>query len=259
MWGKTKKIENEFLWKPLKPKYQDALMSKNFVIRESIDDGSNGLIDCLEIALQSDNIKIEAKYIKKNFGKFIKGLKFEKFAEIMGLYMKSHQDGFKRDWHPASIERKKELAHLIKQDVFFIGNDLETLYLMSMYLGVEFVVFDDRFKAKKIGDHPSIIYLMYDSKKQKYNIIGLKYYKKDKIITKAIFHKKDLPNDLKVIRNIRAYLLENAKKVFFKAIENKEKISMDELIDRVDNNVYLELDDNVRKQLKQLMKSWLTK
>lgn len=257
MWKSAKKVENEFLWKPLKPKYQDALMSKNFIIREPENDGSNGLIKCIEIALKSDKIKIDAKYIKKNFAKYVKNLDIEDFAKIMRIYIQSYQRGFARDWDPRSIEKQKELAYLIKEDGFFLGNDLETLYVMSEYLGVEFLVLDDNFKAKKVGDQPSIIYLMYDSEKEKYNIIGLKYYKKDKIISQALFHKNDLPNDLKVIRDIRTYLLENAKKVFFKAVEDKEKISMDELVKRVDDNVYLELTDEIRKQLRYVMTSWL--
>ena len=259
LWKSVKKVENEFLWKPLTPKFQDVLMSSNFVIRECGDDQNNCLINCIEIALKSDNIKIDAKYIKKNFTKYVKHLDIKDFIKIRQFYVKSLKEGFKREWDPRSILRQKELAYLIEEGEFFIGNDLETLYLMSMYLGIEFLIFDDKFKAKKIGDQQSIIYLFYDSKKNKYNIIGLKYYKKDKIVTQVIFNKKDLPDDIKVLRNIKTYLLENAKKVFFKAMENKESFAMDELVKRVEDNIYLDLDDNYRKQLENVMIFWLTK
>lgn len=260
MWKSVQKVNKEFLWKPLKPKFQNALMSSNFVIKECDTGSDNCIFKCLETALQSDNIKIEEKYIKKNFIKYIKNFKdIEAFKKIINLYIGSSQNGFKREWEPRAIAEPKELAKLMKETEFFVGNDYETLLFLSIHLGVEFMIFDEKFKARQVGNEPSIIYLYYDSKKEKYNIIGLKYYEENEIVTKAIFHKNDLPTEIKVIRDIRTYLLENAKKVFFKAMENKESFAMDELVKRVDDIIYLELDDNIRQQLEDQMVYWLTK
>ena len=64
MWKSVKKVEQEFLWKPLKPKFQNVLMTNNFIMKE-FDDSYNSLLNCFETAFQSDNMKIEKKYIHK--------------------------------------------------------------------------------------------------------------------------------------------------------------------------------------------------
>ena len=235
------------------------LMSDNFVIKECNSDNDNCLIKCLETAFLSDNIKMEKKYIHKKLVKNIKALKDNQFIDIIKGYIITFNQGYKRYCDPRSILKQKELANLVEEEEFFEGNDLATLYMISVCFGVEFLVFNESFKAKVIGNQPSIIYLFYDSKKGKYNIIGLKYYKKDKIITQALFHKNDLPSEIEFLRNIKAYLLEKAKRVFFKAMENKESFAMDELVKRVEDDIYFPLDDNYRKQLEEVMIRWLTK
>lgn len=258
MWKSIKKIKHEFLWKPLKSRFQKTMMSNKFVIRECGDQNGNCLLTCLEMAFQSDNIKMEKKYIYKRLIENVKNLNSVEFTHLINAYSATEQGGYIRFWEAKDIKKPKELANVIKkEDMFFQGNDIGTLYLISWCFKVEFIVFNEMYKAMRIGDQPSIIYLYYDSKSEKYSIIGLKYYTEKEIITLALFHKNNLPPEIGFLTNTNVYLIQMTKDIFLKAVEDKEILDKDKMVKKVEDNIFFQLNNMEKKQIGEILTNWI--
>lgn len=258
MFWKSIKIQEVALWKPLKPKFQNVLMSNKFVMKDCSGTIGNCLLSCLETAFQSDGIKIEKKYVYKNLIKNIKALDEFEFENVMDAYKLTEKEGFERFWETKYTKKKKDLVRVVKkEDMFFEGNDIGTLYLLSVCFKIEFIIFNEMYKSMKIGDHKSFVYLYYDSKAGKYSILGLKYYDGDDgIVTIALFNKDSLPMEIKFLTNMEAYIIEQTKRIFLNSIENNEEFDKGKLVKRVDNNIFINLTDRDREELGQVLIKW---
>ena len=254
-------IKNDkFSWKQLDEKWQDKLMSCNFMIKDCIGDG-NCQFRSIETALKNSGIKIDHTRLRSLIAKHIRHIPDEEFLLIIQNYIIEKENGeFIGKWNPEIIKNKREFIYQIKQPGFHFEGDNVTLSILSKVLKIDFLIFNNDFNIIDISNPDIfnekliILYYLRNSNYGHYMTIGLKN-KRDKII--SLFKRSKLPNVLSILLNKQTFLLEHIKRIFEKFNSINKKPTLNNIIAELENAIQFKLSKSDKQKVIKILRIWM--
>lgn len=261
-------IRMDFTWLPLNKKWSEKLMSKKFMEKDCIGDG-----DCqfrsIETALTNAGYKMDNNKLRRILGKYINKLPNEHFYNILQNYRIEKQNGeFKGGWNPFYVKTKRQFINNIVKSGFHFEGDSITLELLSKALGVDFIIFDNKYNITDLSDTENlndkliILYYTRDASSNNnghYKTIGLSMNetidnrKDNKILT--IFKRNKLPKEIDIILDKHTFLLEHIKELY--GGYNKEDVKLNKILYDIGEKLDIKLTSSDKKKIMVILRNWL--
>ena len=204
----AKKNKNKkFTWESLDERWNDILLSDNFVVKDCIPDG-NCQFRSLEEALKKTTLKMSHKKLRILIANYILTISDARYKEILDTYLSEKQNNeFIGKWNPTKIKTRKQFINEIKKSGFNFQGDNLTLVLLSEVLKIDFLIFNadshSILDINKSNKQIVILYYMRHGLSGHYNTVGLKNEKN----IKTLFLKNNLDDEINNILD---------KNIFFK-------------------------------------------
>jgi hypothetical protein len=223
---KVEKKQVIFEWEPMSSEWETKLLSKSFMIKDTIDDG-NSQFRAIETALIGFKNRSHIE-IRADIARYINKMPKIEFNNIIDLYKIEKDTGtFKSKWNPYKLNTKKDFNSEIKRPGRrFVGDNI-ILSLIPYILGIDFIVFDNNFSIIDLSN-PKLenkYYCILYSDNNVYKTIGLS--KGDSI--KTIFKKSKLPPELKLILDRELLIISHMKHIKSSSLHD----TLDDLSERL--------------------------
>lgn len=243
-------------WERLPKKWQQYLLSNNFLIRDVKGDG-NCQFRSINVALRNSEQNYSHLELRNLLANYIRNMEESKFIMIIENYKEEKENNqFEGEWDPNEIQTQEDLAKEIEKPGFNYEGDDITLSLLTDILSIDFVIFDN-YNVFNVGNNHNKFIILYRESDNTcsghYNIIG---FENDDIRPQTIFYKTDLPNELKTIldtdtlytthlqilyHSIRVFSVKNIFNYFkkFKTLNAHEKTKIRKISKDIVENEYL--------------------
>jgi hypothetical protein len=188
----------KFTWNKLDEKWEEILLTNNFVIKDCKADG-NCQFRSLEEALKKTDQQITHKNLRKLIADHVLTISETRFKEILDMYiLEKENDEFHGEWDPLKIKTRKQFINELKKPGFNFEGDNLTLVLLSEVLKIDFLIFNETshtitdIETNGGNQRIVILYFIKFGNTGHYNTIGLKNNK----LVKTLFLRNFLDDDI---------------------------------------------------------------